>query len=151
LGKVNRLAGVRRSGYWWLGPHHLPPEGAAVFPRLLLVLSTGAALVVPAPALTPPPDDEIARLVAQLDADDFRVRDRAARRLREVGLDAVPRLRKAAEGCPSAEVRTRLTDVIAGITRLGWRSDLAAVRSEALRTGKPILVVSTIGPPTGFG
>ena len=122
-----------------------------MFPRLLVVLSFGAVLVAPAPALTPPPDDEITRLVAQLDADDFRTRDRAARRLREVGLDAVPRLRTAAEESQSAEVRTRLADLIAGITRMGWRSDLAAVRSEALRTGKPILVVSTVGSPTGFG
>ena len=122
-----------------------------MFPRLLLVLSTGAALAAPAPALTPPTDDEITRLVAQLDDNDFRVRERAARRLRESGLDAVPRLRKEAAESPSAEVRTRLAAVIKGLTRPGWRSDLAAVRSEALRTGKPILVVSTIGPPSGFG
>lgn len=122
-----------------------------MFPRLLLVLSAGVALAVPAPAITPPSDDEIARLVAQLDAADFRVRDRATHRLRELGLDAVPRLRREAEASPSAEVRSRLADVISGITRVGWRSDLAAVRSEALRTGKPILVVSTLGPPTGFG
>jgi hypothetical protein len=122
-----------------------------MFPRLLLVLSFGAALATPATALTPPPDDEFARLIAQLDAADFRVRDRATRRLLELGLDTLPRLRKAAEESPSAEVRARLADVIAGITRPGWRSDLAAVRAEALRTGKPILVVSTVGPPTGFG
>jgi hypothetical protein len=118
---------------------------------MLLVLSTGAAIAAPAPALTPPPDDEVARLVAQLDADNYRARDRATHRLREMGLDAVPMLRKAAEESPSAEVRTRLADVIAGITRLGWRSDLAAVRAEARRTGKPILVVSTDGPPAGYG
>ncbi|HVK17612.1 MAG TPA: hypothetical protein VM533_11745 [Fimbriiglobus sp.] len=122
-----------------------------MFPRLLLVLSAGAALAAPAPALAQPPGDEIGRLVAQLDADDFRVRDRAARRLREVGLDTLPRLRRAAEESQSVEVRTRLADLIAGITRPGWRSDLAAVRAEALRTGKPILVVSTVGLPTGFG
>jgi hypothetical protein len=122
-----------------------------VFPRLILVLSTGAALAAPAFAYTPPTGDEITRLVAQLDADDFRVRDRATHRLRELGLDALPRLRKAAEESASAEARSRLADVIAGITRLGWRSDLAAVRAEALRTGKPILVVATVGPPTGYG
>lgn len=122
-----------------------------MFPRLLLVVSAGAAFAVPAPALTPPPDDAIARLVAQLDAADFRARERATRRLLELGWDALPRLRQAAEESPSAEVRTRLADVITGITRVGWRSDLAAVRSEARRTGKPILVVSTLGPPTGFG
>jgi hypothetical protein len=122
-----------------------------VFPRLLLVLSTGAALAAPAFAFTPPTDDEISRLVAQLDAADFRTRDRATHRLRELGLDALPRLRKAAEESPSPEVRSRLADVIAGLTRVGWRSDLAAVRAEALRTGRPILVVATVGPPTGFG
>jgi hypothetical protein len=114
-------------------------------------LITGAALTAPAPAFTPPTDDEISRLVVQLDAADFRVRDRAARRLRDAGFDALPRLRKTADGSPSAEVRMRLAEVIAEITRVGWRSDLAAVRAEARRTGKPILVVATVGPPTGFG
>lgn len=122
-----------------------------MFPRLPLVLFVEAALAAPTPALAQPPDDEIARLVAQLDDADFRIRDRATRQLHEMGLDAVPRLRKAAEESPSAEVRTRLADAITRVTRVGWRSDLAAVRSEALRTGKPILVVSTLGPPTGFG
>jgi hypothetical protein len=120
-----------------------------VFPRLLLVLS-GALLAAPAPA-SPPSDDEIVHLVAQLDADDFRARDRAARRLREADLDAVPRLRRAAAEAPSPEVRTRLDDVIAGITRLGWRTDLAAARAEAKRTGKPMLLVSTVGVPAGYG
>jgi len=115
-----------------------------VFPCLLALLSAGDA-----PA--PPSDDQLARLVAQLDADDFRVRDRATRRLREAGLDAVPRLRQAAEQSPSAEVRARLAEVIAAITRLPWRGDVAGARAEAKRTGKPILLVSTVGTPTGYG
>jgi hypothetical protein len=120
-----------------------------VFPRLLLVLSYGAAPVA-APA-APPSDAEFAHLVAKLDDADFRARDAAARRLREAGLDAVPRLRKAADESPSAEARARLADVIAGITRLAWRGDAAEARAEAKRTGKPILFVSTLGGPAGFG
>ncbi len=121
-----------------------------MFPPLLAVLSAGACLAA-APASPPLDDQELARLVAQLDANDFRVRDRATRRLREAGLDAVPRLRQAAEQSPSAEVRARLAEVIAAITRLPWRGDAATARAEALRTGKPILFVSTLGPPAGFG
>jgi hypothetical protein len=50
----------------------------------------------------------LARLIADLDADEFAVRDRATRALEGLGSRAEPALRQALEGRPSAEVRTRV-------------------------------------------
>jgi tricorn protease-like protein len=53
----------------------------------------------------PPP---IALLIAQLDADDFLVRERATEQLEKIGRRAVPALRRALEGKPSLEQRRRI-------------------------------------------
>lgn len=54
---------------------------------------------------------EIARLIAELDADQFDVRQRAAKRLTEIGREAIEALAKAAAG-DSLEVTTRAVDVL---------------------------------------
>src|SRR5262245_43925427 len=110
---------------------------------LLLSLSL-PVLPVDTFAVIRPTGDEISRLVAQLDDRDFRVRDRATRRLRMAGLEAVGRLRQEAEVQPSPEVRARLAEAIAGIVRVPWRGDLTEARAEARRTGRPILAFSTV-------
>jgi hypothetical protein len=58
---------------------------------------------------------EIKRLIADLDSDDFPTRDRAARELERLGLAAAPALREALANRPSAEVRRqaeRLLDLV---------------------------------------
>lgn len=54
---------------------------------------------------------EIDRLIAELDADQFDVRQRAAKRLAEIGREAIEALAKAAAG-DSLEVTTRAVDVL---------------------------------------
>jgi WD40 repeat protein len=49
----------------------------------------------------------IAALIADLDADDFETREKATKELGTIGVKAVPALRKALDGSPSAEVRQR--------------------------------------------
>jgi HEAT repeat protein len=49
----------------------------------------------------------VERLLADLDSDEFTVRDRAGTELEKLGEDAEPALRKALEGKPSPEVRSR--------------------------------------------
>jgi RNA polymerase sigma factor (sigma-70 family) len=52
------------------------------------------------------------RLIAELDADDFDVRERATRALEEAGEQAEPALRRALTGNPSAEVRQRVEHLL---------------------------------------
>ena len=51
-------------------------------------------------------------LVHDLDDEDFKVRDRASRRLKELGEIAEPVLSKALEGKPSAEARKRIKELL---------------------------------------
>jgi WD40 repeat protein len=55
----------------------------------------------------------LARLVADLDADDFAVREKATRELEGLGAQAEAALRQALEGKPSPEVRTRAERLLA--------------------------------------
>jgi WD40 repeat protein len=59
---------------------------------------------------SPPTVDErrLARLIADLDADDFTVRDQATRALEGLGARAEAALRQALEGRPSPEGRARM-------------------------------------------
>jgi hypothetical protein len=59
-------------------------------------------------------EKEIARLIAELDADDFGVREKATRELSKLGAAAEPALRKVLDGSPSAEVRQRALHVLEG-------------------------------------
>ena len=63
-------------------------------------------------------DGLIARLVAALDSDDFTEREKAGRRLAELGDLAGPAVRKALVGQPSLEARQRLEEVVKGLDRL---------------------------------
>jgi WD40 repeat protein len=55
----------------------------------------------------------LARLVADLDADDFAVREKATRELEGIGPRAEVALRQALEGQPSQEARTRAERLLA--------------------------------------
>src|SRR5262249_60880627 len=59
-----------------------------------------------------PDDKRVARLVADLDADEFAVREKATADLEAMGKAAVPALRKALQDPPSAEVRDRATRIL---------------------------------------
>jgi hypothetical protein len=72
---------------------------------------------------------KVDRLLADLDSDDFPVRERASAALAALGEAAEPALRKALEGEPSPEVRRR---VEALMQKLHSRS-LSAEEARALR------------------
>jgi RNA polymerase sigma factor (sigma-70 family) len=55
-----------------------------------------------------PDPKEVPRLLADLDSDQFNVRENASAALEELGEVAEPLLRKALEGVPSTEVRVRV-------------------------------------------
>lgn len=60
----------------------------------------------------PPDPQRIAAWIADLDSDEFPVRDKASQELRKLGAPAAPALRKALENQPSAEVRRRVEQLL---------------------------------------
>jgi RNA polymerase sigma factor (sigma-70 family) len=60
-------------------------------------------------------DKRVAALLADLDHDEFAVREQAEAALAKMGPAAAPALRKALAGPPSAEVRTRVERLLKGM------------------------------------
>jgi len=89
-----------------------------------------------------PPADakEIAGRIADLDSDDFAVREQAARELEGLGDLAEEALRKALEGQPPAELRRRAA-------RLLERLDGPVTSSERLQQIRSLEVLEQIGTP----
>jgi WD40 repeat protein len=67
----------------------------------------------------PPDQGAVKRLIADLDADQFEVRDRAMRELTSLGVQAQPLLQKALERPSSAEARRRLETLLAKLPPAG--------------------------------
>jgi WD40 repeat protein len=76
-----------------------------------------AEKVKPAPQVAPA---RVARLVADLDDDRFRVRERAEAELRTLGEAALPALRMAREGRPPVELRRRIERVLEAAEKEKW-------------------------------
>jgi hypothetical protein len=74
-----------------------------------------AAHLQPAQAADPA---RVAGWIKDLDAEDFGVRDRAARELEQLGERAEPALRQALAGKPSAEVRRRVQQLLERLANL---------------------------------
>jgi hypothetical protein len=68
------------------------------------------------PVAAPDPE-RVARLLTDLDSDNFPAREKAARELAGLGESAGPALRKALADRPSAEVRHRLEPLLAELDR----------------------------------
>lgn len=84
--------------------------------------------------------ERLARLVANLDDDRFRVRSRASEELERLGEVAIPPLRKALVGNPSLETRRRAEKLLETIQ--------PAVPSPAyLRDVRGVCVLEKIGTP----
>jgi WD40 repeat protein len=82
----------------------------------------------------------ISKLIADLDDDDFAVRDRATSELEKLGSAAEPALRKAIQDTTSAEVRLRAQRLLEGL-------DKAGSSSELLRTGRCLEVLEQLNTP----
>jgi WD40 repeat protein len=83
----------------------------------------------------------VARLIRQLDDDDFDKREEASRELDRLGGSAVPALHEALARGPSAEVRRRIRQLLADRRT---RSDLLP-RGDGLRITRAIHVLELIG------
>ena len=84
---------------------------------LAMITLVGTAMFVVAGTLKaedpkPVSKEELAKLIQDLGADDFRARERASKRLTELGAAAKDALREAAKSSPSAEVRWRADQIL---------------------------------------
>jgi dipeptidyl aminopeptidase/acylaminoacyl peptidase len=76
-------------------------------------------------------ETHLARLVADLDSEQFAVREKAAKGLEKLGELAVGALRQELAGQPSAEVRRRLEALLDKAARIRW--NLSGDRLRVLR------------------
>jgi RNA polymerase sigma factor (sigma-70 family) len=89
--------------------------------------------------LAPAPDAKrLARLIADLDDDEFAVREKATRELEKLGPLARPALRQVLAGRPSAEVRLRAMKLLK-------KAEQVLPTTEQLRGGRAIEVLEQIG------
>jgi RNA polymerase sigma factor (sigma-70 family) len=72
---------------------------------------------------------KIDRLLADLDSDEFAVREKAARQLAAMGEAAEGALRKLLSGKPSPEVRRRAEELLAGLDLARSQEQLRGVRA----------------------
>lgn len=94
--------------------------------------------------------DHVKTLVRQLDDPQFLRRQQADQELRRLGIAVVPLLQKELAAKHPLEVTRRLEAIVTELSRIPWRTDISVAQEEAARTGKPILVFSTIGDVDGF-
>ena len=93
---------------------------------------------------------QVERLVPLLDDSRYAVREQAQRDLVQLGIAALPEIRRELATAQSLESRQRLRNVVQALTTLPWERDLTAAMKTAKQSGKSILVFSTIGEVDGF-
>jgi hypothetical protein len=86
--------------------------------------------------LSDPDPKETARRIADLDSDDFNVREKAEQELAELNDLVEPALRKTLDGGPSAEVRQRVVRLLENLNG-----------PRALRKARSLEVLERIGTP----
>ena len=80
----------------------------------------------------------VAKLLADLDSEEFETRDKAGKGLKTLGKHAEPALRRALEGNPSVEVKRQVSEMLTEIGR-GTQS------AELLRVGRTLETLEWIG------
>ena len=105
----------------------LVSAGEAAVPRIARAVD---------PSRDPAVRTRIARLIRQLDDDDWRIRQKATAELKALGAAARPALRRTLAGKPSAEVASRIEDILSA-----HKTPAAEIR----RAGRARWVLQAIG------
>ncbi|MBL8794802.1 MAG: hypothetical protein JNM56_12915 [Planctomycetia bacterium] len=119
-----------------------------------LALLAGAMLLAPPLRAEnwPQPDAaQVRQFIRQLDDARFPARQEADRRLRDLGIGVVPILRQELAARPPLEVSRRLESIVEELAQVRWRQDVKQALKESRQTGKPLLVLSSLGRGDGSG
>jgi RNA polymerase sigma factor (sigma-70 family) len=93
------------------------------------------------PSLSPSAE-MMGKLLADLDDDSFKIREAAARQLKELGQRAKPALSAALESNPSPEQRRRIQELLAAL-----QGESSPPTAEELRQLRALIVLERIGTP----
>jgi hypothetical protein len=140
-----KLTAVQLESMWYV----LAGNDAAAAYRVMNILAAAPAQAVPfleerakplsrSPARAPDPR-HVARLITDLDDDDFAVREKATAELRKLGRFAEAALRKALQSDPSPEVQRRVEQLLQRLKD--------AVSPEELRLLRTAEVLERAGIP----
>jgi len=121
--------------------NRLAPSAAVLLCAVIAVFPSAARAADP---------DRVHSLVQQLDDPRFEIRQSADQALRDLGIAVVPLLRKELKARHPLEVHRRIEAIVKALSLLKWRDDLGDGLREARRTGKPLLVLSSLGERDGF-
>jgi hypothetical protein len=88
----------------------------------------------------PVADDELRKLIGDLEGTEFTTRDAATKELARLGYMAIPAMKKALANDPSVELRKRLEELVN-------RTESKALSGEELRAGRAIDVLERLGTP----
>jgi hypothetical protein len=91
-------------------------------------------------AADPELDKRLARLIADLDGDDFATRERASAALANLGAEAEPALRRELDSGPSVEARRRIEELL---EKVGGPE----VSPDRLRASRALLALEQIDTP----
>jgi RNA polymerase sigma factor (sigma-70 family) len=137
-------AGDKELAQWW---ENLAGPDAAEAYRAVWALAGARGTVPflqkklrPAPEPGPEASKQLARLVADLDNDDFKVREKATEELEKLGPSAAVALRKALDGKPSPEMRKRVETLL---DKLSGPTD----NPETLRAIRAVEALEQVGTP----
>lgn len=86
-------------------------------------------------------EKRLARLLGDLDSDDFTVRQKATAELEKLGERAIPSYRKALASKPSLETRRRVDDLLDKAQRAWW--DVSGERLRSLRAVEALELAGT--------
>jgi RNA polymerase sigma factor (sigma-70 family) len=135
------LSAAERNTYW----KALAGEDAAAAFRAIQALAADPVRSVPylrarLHPVAPVDEKRLQQWVADLDSDQFAVREKATEELKKAGTVALRAMRKALDGKPSLETRRRLEQLIETQVREDW-----APSAENLRARRALEVLERAG------
>ena len=105
----------------------------------------GAAAFLRRKVLPAQPDDRLPKWIADLDNDDFDLREKAHQSLADQGPAALPALRWSLAAKPSAEQRRRIEALVTLAESQPIRTE--PLSAQELREERAIIVLEMVGTP----